>query len=245
MSVWRDAAGRLVAPRGRGPVLVPRRQLSHLHAALRHGRHPRARPRRGFPPDFGTRAISCLVCACPTVSMEVAAAVSDDFITDCVVESQERTPEGWLIRLEPITASAGGARTVHLPAYRIADRARGPATMDHALADQQPAGRRFLSAPAAGAACRWGATASSGPPDPGSHGSVAPGPEAGRSKTGAAQQPQTAPDLWAELRRCNRARGASGLSTTAFMRTPVWLPFSRCDQRAAGRQANTLSRTTK
>jgi ferredoxin len=46
-----------------------------------------------------------LPCLCvPTGPLEVAPVVPDDFITDCVVESQKRIPVGWLVCLEPITA---------------------------------------------------------------------------------------------------------------------------------------------
>ncbi len=45
-----------------------------------------------------------LPCLCvPTDSMEVAPVEPDDFVTDCVVESSELTPQGWLVRVEPVT----------------------------------------------------------------------------------------------------------------------------------------------
>lgn len=46
-----------------------------------------------------------LPCLCiPTGPLEVAPVIPDDFITDAVVDSHERVPDGWLLRLEPVTA---------------------------------------------------------------------------------------------------------------------------------------------
>ena len=132
--------------------------------------------------------------------MEVAAAVSDDFITDCVVESQERTPEGWLIRLEPITAYP--AEPGQFTCLRIASltepEAPQPWITPWRINNRQEEDfylHLLLALPADGA-----------PPPaladltPGATVQLRPARKQADRKTGAAQQPQTAPDLWAELR---------------------------------------------
>ena len=142
-----------------------------------------------------------LPCLCvPTGPMEVAAAVSDDFITDCVVESQERTPEGWLIRLEPITAYP--AEPGQFTCLRIASltepEAPQPWITPWRINNRQEEDfylHLLLALPADGA-----------PPPalahltPGATVQLRPARKQADRKTGAAQQPQTAPDLWAELR---------------------------------------------
>lgn len=71
-----------------------------------------------------------LPCLCiPTGPLELAPVVPDDFITDCVVDSHERVPEGWLLRLEPVTAylaEPGQYTCVRLASASAAD-ARTPA----------------------------------------------------------------------------------------------------------------------
>lgn len=142
-----------------------------------------------------------LPCLCvPTGPMEVAAAVPDDFITDCVVESQERTPEGWLMRLEPITAYP--AEPGQFTCLRIASltepEAQQPWITPWRINNRQEEDfylHLLLALPADGAP----------PPTlaqlaPGVTVQLRPARKQADRETGAAQQPQTAPDLWAELR---------------------------------------------
>lgn len=65
------------------------------------------RAQQGVPEHLAAKGYF-LPCLCqPNSPLQIAPVVSDDFITHCVIESQQRTPQGWLLlSVEPMTSYA-------------------------------------------------------------------------------------------------------------------------------------------
>jgi len=190
-----------------------------------------------------------LPCLCVPVSpLQVGPVRPDDFITDCVIESHERSADGWLLRLEPVTrypAQPGQFTCVRLPG--VADAAHTGWLSPWRITNRQeedfylhlllplPAG----SPPPAGLA-DWspGSTVQLRPARAqAAHPDAAPAAEPTTNSASSAPH-AAAPDLWAELGHGSVVRAVLQDFYTRVYADPVLAPFFRnvTQERVVGKQ---------